>query len=202
MPRIPIDFTKALIYKLVCKDVNITECYVGSTTNFKARKYMHKNSCNNEKATGHNCYVYQFIRKNEGWENWDMVLVENYNADSNLDLRKRERYWTEELNANLNTNRSYVREEEIIEYKEEIADKQQTSRDEKRGISDQQKEKVEKIIQKLIDEKKKPMILRDIMIELIKEDKNNRIIMNRMLDSKQMKSIRNKLTRMKKKEII
>ena len=42
------------------------------------------------------------------------------------------------------------------------------------------------------------MILRDIMIELIKQDENNRIIMNRMLDSKQMKSIRNKLTRMKK----
>jgi mevalonate pyrophosphate decarboxylase len=43
-------------------------------------------------------------------------------------------------------------------------------------------------------------MMTNIMVELIKEDENNRIIMNRMLDSKQMKSIRNKLTRMKKEK--
>jgi hypothetical protein len=45
-------------------------------------------------------------------------------------------------------------------------------------------------------------MMTNIMIELIKQDENNRIIMNRMLDSKQMKSIRNKLTRMKKDKSI
>jgi hypothetical protein len=82
--------------------------------------------------------------------------------------------------------------------KEEIAENQKTIRDEKRGITEQQKERVEKIIQKLLDDKEKPRMMTNIMIELIKQDENNRIIMNRMLDSKQMKSIRNKLTRMKK----
>lgn len=86
----------------------------------------------------------------------------------------------------------------VAKTKEEIAEKQQTIRDEKKGITEKQKERVEKIIQKLLDDKEKPRMMTNIMIELIKEDENNRIIMNRMLDSKQMKSIRNKLTRMKK----
>ena len=86
----------------------------------------------------------------------------------------------------------------VAKTKEEIANKQQTIRDEKKGITDQQKERVQKIIQKLLNDKEKPRMMTNIMIELIKEDENNRIIMNRMLDSKQMKSIRNKLTRMKK----
>ncbi len=88
----------------------------------------------------------------------------------------------------------------VAKTKEEIAEKQKTDRDEAKGITEQQKERVEKIIQKLLDDKEKPRMFTNIMIELIKEDENNRIIMNRMLDSKQMKSIRNKLTRMKKKE--
>tara|TARA_R110000772_G_scaffold157881_2_gene269144 strand:+ start:544 stop:1224 length:681 start_codon:yes stop_codon:yes gene_type:complete len=86
----------------------------------------------------------------------------------------------------------------VAKTKEEIANKQQTIRDEKKGITDIQKDRVEKIIQKLLNDKEKPRMMTNIMIELIKEDENNRIIMNRMLDSKQMKSIRNKLTRMKK----
>ena len=90
----------------------------------------------------------------------------------------------------------------VAKTKEEIANKQQTIRDEKKGITDIQKDRVEKIIQKLLDDKEKPRMMTDIMIELIKEDENNRIIMNRMLDSKQMKSIRNKLTRMKKDKSI
>tara|TARA_R110000796_G_scaffold4086_5_gene15586 strand:- start:34 stop:714 length:681 start_codon:yes stop_codon:yes gene_type:complete len=83
--------------------------------------------------------------------------------------------------------------------KEEIAKKQETIRDEEKGITDMQKDRVEKIIQKLLDDKEKPKMMTNIMIELIKEDENNRIIMNRMLDSKQMKSIRNKLSRDKAK---
>ena len=88
----------------------------------------------------------------------------------------------------------------VAKTKEEIADKQQTIRDEKKGITDIQKDRVEKIIQKLLNDKEKPRMITNIMIELIKEDEKNRIIMNRMLDSKQMKSIRNKLARMKKVE--
>ena len=37
-----IDYGKVVIYKIVCKDLNIDMCYVGHTTNFLIRKASHK----------------------------------------------------------------------------------------------------------------------------------------------------------------
>ena len=39
-----------VFYKFVCNDENIKSCYVGSTSNFKARKNQHKNGCLNDLA--------------------------------------------------------------------------------------------------------------------------------------------------------
>ena len=49
MPRTPINYDNVYFYKLVCKDLNVTECYVGHTTNFTKRKNAHKLACNNPK---------------------------------------------------------------------------------------------------------------------------------------------------------
>ena len=43
-----VDYSKSMIYKLCCKDVNIKEIYVGSTTNLIKRKYQHKADCYNK----------------------------------------------------------------------------------------------------------------------------------------------------------
>ncbi len=102
MPKTDIDYSHAVIYKLVCKDVDIKDCYVGSTTNFRIRKNSHKSSCNNEKSKQHNMYVYKFIRDNGGMENFQMILVENYPCESKLELESRERSWVELLSAKLN----------------------------------------------------------------------------------------------------
>ena len=32
MPKKEIDYSNTIIYRIVCKDTNITECYVGHTT--------------------------------------------------------------------------------------------------------------------------------------------------------------------------
>jgi len=104
MTKTPRDFSKGLIYKLVCLDTDIKDIYVGSTTSFKHRKYQHKNSCYNEKSAGYNRNVYKFIRENGGWGNWDMILVESYPCKSSLDLHKREREIIEELKSTLNKN--------------------------------------------------------------------------------------------------
>ena len=66
MPRKAIDYRNTYFYKIVCKDINITGCYVGHTTDFTKRKYQHKTVCNNENIKGHNIYLYQFIRGNGG----------------------------------------------------------------------------------------------------------------------------------------
>jgi len=98
MPKVPIDYSNTIIYKIVCKDVDIKECYVGQTTNFSQRKIQHKSDCNKN----HDIYVYNFIREHNGWDNWDMIEVEKYNALDKLDAHKRERYWIETLEAKLN----------------------------------------------------------------------------------------------------
>jgi len=38
MPKKEIDYSNTIIYKIVCRDLNIKECYVGHTTNFTKQK--------------------------------------------------------------------------------------------------------------------------------------------------------------------
>ena len=112
MPKRSVDYSKGLIYKLVCNDPNITEVYVGSTVNFRARKNMHKNSVINENHTNYNNNKSKFIRDNGGWENWQMVLIEYYAAKDLRDLERREREWYDKLKCGLNSNRPYTNDEE------------------------------------------------------------------------------------------
>jgi len=104
MPRLPIDYQKSLIYKLCCNNTDIKDIYIGSTTDFIKRKNCHKTTCNNPNAEGHYFKVYQFIRENNGWDNWSMVLVEKYPCESKLQLKQRERYFIELLESKLNCN--------------------------------------------------------------------------------------------------
>jgi hypothetical protein len=102
MPKQIMDYSKTIIYKIVCKDININDSYVGHTTNFTKRKNQHKNTCINENSKDYNIYVYQFIRNNGGWGNFDMIEIEKYKCNDKLEACKRERYWIENLKASLN----------------------------------------------------------------------------------------------------
>jgi hypothetical protein len=97
-----VNYAESNIYKLCCKDILITDIYIGSTTNMRVRKNQHKSSCNNEKSSHYNCYVYQFIRGNGGFDNFDMVEIEQFNAKDKKDLHKRERHWIEIFKSTLN----------------------------------------------------------------------------------------------------
>jgi hypothetical protein len=116
MPRLQIDYSKTIIYKIVCKDINIKECYVGQTTDFTKRKCKHKSNCTNINSKDYNIYIYQFIREHGEWINFDMIEIEKYNATDKLDASKKERYWIEQLKATLNkqlptrTNWEYQKE--------------------------------------------------------------------------------------------
>ena len=91
------------IYKLVCNDVEIKECYVGSTTNMKVRKWDHKHRCSDKNNTTYNIYLYQFIRENGNFENWDMIQIEEFEFHTRHELNARERYHIEQLQATLNS---------------------------------------------------------------------------------------------------
>jgi hypothetical protein len=97
-----VNYNKSTIYKLCCKDTEITDEYVGSTTNFNRRKAEHKSHCHNENGSAYHFKVYECIRDNGGWGNWDMVEIEKYCASDKNDLHKRERFWVETLKSSLN----------------------------------------------------------------------------------------------------
>lgn len=127
MPRTNIDYSNTIIYKLCCKDLSITSIYVGHTTDFRKRKWAHNADCNKENRKNYNLKVYHFIRDNGGWNNWDMIEIERFEAIDGNDAKKKERYWIETLKASLNScipirskNEWFeINKEKIQEYKKE-----------------------------------------------------------------------------------
>lgn len=112
MPINNINYLNTIIYKICSKDITIKDIYVGSTTNFISRKREHKKNCNKETSKEYNNYKYKFIRDNGGWDNWEMILVEKYPCNSNLEARKREKEICEQLTATLNKQSPYTDQKE------------------------------------------------------------------------------------------
>ena len=97
-----VDYSKSLIYKLCCNDTDITDIYIGSTTNMKNRKYQHKSTCHNENNKNYKCHLYQFIRDTGGFSNWSMILVDYVDVNNKQELLKKEREYIDKLKPALN----------------------------------------------------------------------------------------------------
>jgi hypothetical protein len=97
-----VNYNESMVYKICCNDLNVKEIYVGSTCNFNRRKQNHKQRCNDINGDKYHLKVYKFIRDHGGWFNWSMVLLENVNVNSKLELHKKEREYLEKLGATLN----------------------------------------------------------------------------------------------------
>jgi len=110
MPRLPTDYSKTIIYVIKCKDDNITEEYIGSTSNFRERKCQHKTVCNNEKSKNYNLKIYNFIRENGGWDEWIMLEIEKYPCNDKREAEKREEEIRVERKAQLNMRKAFIEE--------------------------------------------------------------------------------------------
>ena len=119
MPRNQIDYSSTHFYKIVCRNTDIKDAYIGHTTDMKTRKGCHKRVCNNSNDKNHNLPLYKFIRDNEGWDNFDMIWIETKNLENGMEARARERELIEELKPSLNTTIPYRSTEERKTYKEE-----------------------------------------------------------------------------------
>jgi hypothetical protein len=97
------DYSKAIVYKLCCKDPEVTDIYVGSTCAKYKRKNQHKENTIGQNCRKYNYRVYQFIREHGSWDNWDMLPIEVYPCKSKTELVIRERYWFETLKPTLNS---------------------------------------------------------------------------------------------------
>jgi len=103
MPKVDIDYSNTIFYKIYCKDASIDDLYIGHTTNFVQRKYAHKQGCKNNKSSNYNCKLYKTIRDNMGWDNWMMEIIAFHNCDDLYAAKKLEQSYFEDYKATLNS---------------------------------------------------------------------------------------------------
>jgi len=111
MPKVAMDYSKTIIYKIEHID-NDSLVYVAHTTNWNKRKYKHKSNCYNANDKIYNSKLYQMIRKNGGWNMFRMIEVEKYPCNNKREAEKRENELMKELKANMNMKKSYITMEE------------------------------------------------------------------------------------------
>ena len=153
MPRKPIDYSKTIIYHFVCNDKSIVDTYVGHTTEFRRRKSNHKSCCNNEKDQAHKFKLYQNIRANGGFENWNMTPLEQYPCENDIQARIREQYWMDQLQAKMNDRNAHTNYQEYqIKYREEHKQEIKQYHDDRK---EERKEKYEINKEKIAEKRKK-----------------------------------------------
>ena len=111
MPRVPIDYSKAVIYKLQHKEHSHL-MYVGSTTNFRLRKNCHKCECSNPTQKNFNLLKNKTIRENGGWEMFNMIQIKEFPCENSRELHKEEDRISRELKPSMNLLRAFIAEEE------------------------------------------------------------------------------------------
>ena len=112
------------MYKICPKNKDLNCCYIGQTTNFENRKKQHiKNTINQSDAKHYHLKHYQTIRENGGWNQWEMIKLEEFNGKTNLEARMREQELIKEHNANLNSLSAFISEEERAATKKAITEK-------------------------------------------------------------------------------
>ena len=84
---------KKCVYKIICRDKEITEFYIGSSMEFEKRKKAHKVDCNNLNQRTYCLPLYMFINVNGGWENWEIEVIKEYKFITKKELNMNEQYY-------------------------------------------------------------------------------------------------------------
>lgn len=74
-----IDYSKTQIYKLSCNDSAVKQVFVGATVNLRQQKSYIRRLCNANKQTE----PYYTINSNGGFDNWKIVILEEFKKCSN-----------------------------------------------------------------------------------------------------------------------
>ena len=113
-----MDTDYTFIYQIKCKDPNITESYIGSTRHFGQRLTSHKHNCKKNMGSK----LYQFINKNGGWDNWEMIMLESPFC-SKREAFLLEKQYVQNYNCTLNSNVVIREKEDILEYSRKYKEK-------------------------------------------------------------------------------
>ena len=97
-----------VVYKIECKDKSNPHIYIGSTTNLKSRKWMHKKRYTQPYRNGHKLKLYETMRGNGGWDNFEFSPIEELIGVTKLQAHIREQFWIDYYKPNLNSKNAYT----------------------------------------------------------------------------------------------
>jgi len=95
------------VYKLKCRDKEITEFYIGSSMNFIKRKQGHKDNSINKNRREYCSALYMFINVNGGFDNWEFEVIKEFKFITKKELTINEQYFNKLLNPKLNRRNAY-----------------------------------------------------------------------------------------------
>ena len=98
------------IYKIKC--LTTDDFYIGSTNNFTRRRYEHRTrfNCNTRNC---NDKLYDFMRINGGLDNFEFIILKEYEGLTKKELNIEEQKYINELKPTLNAIKSYNTPEDI-----------------------------------------------------------------------------------------
>jgi hypothetical protein len=88
------------IYRIVCKDTTILDSYIGKCKDLVSRKRVHKSYSKPNSRLSY-LKVYQVINNNGGYDNWDIIVLEEFEWEEELS-RQKERYYYDLYKPSLN----------------------------------------------------------------------------------------------------
>lgn len=144
MPKQIIDYSKCQMYKLRHRDDLLDEnIYVGHTINWNDRERKHKEDCNNSNSKSYNQKKYKYIRENGGWDEWEMLWIEDYPCANKKEATIKEQELMIANDAKLNTYKAFSTEEEKVEYLKKYRDTHREEMNMKQKIRDDIRENTE-----------------------------------------------------------
>jgi len=152
-----------LIYIIKHKTDDTKKVYVGSTINLKERIWKHKSSCNNEKNKNYNNKIYQYLRENGGFIQYEFIILEFYVCNFKHELLCKEDDYIKMYDNNLNQLRAYLTDEEhkmknnekSKKYYDDNKEKIKEEYNENKDIFSQRRKKYHEKNKDIINEKKK-----------------------------------------------
>ena len=96
-----------IIYMITSLDPKIDYCYIGSTQNFTKRKIKHKSMCKTINSIT-DTKLYNTMRENGGWDNFQMTPIEEYLCDTPQEAHMREQFWINNIEHKMNSYDAFI----------------------------------------------------------------------------------------------
>ena len=155
------DTILGLIYLIKHKTDDTKNVYIGSTINLKERIRSHRKDCNNEKRKNYNFKLYQYIRENGGFNQYEFIILECYVCNFKYELYDREDDYIKMHPNNLNSYRAYLTDEEHKNrYKKYREENKENESMRKKKYRDENKDKIKEKNKKYNDKNKDKVLER------------------------------------------